>query len=279
VGLIDIGANLAHDSFDADLDEVLARAWQAGLERIVVTGSSRDSALKALQLAQRYTGRLYASAGLHPHHASDWSDELGAVFRELTTHAEVVALGECGLDYFRDLSPRADQRRAFAAQLQLAAELNRPLFLHQRGAHADFHAMLKQQRANLGNVVVHCFTDSRAAMNDYLALDCHIGITGWICDERRGAALLEAVVDIPDDRLLIETDAPYLLPRTAMHRDVRVPRAQDAQERPPKHSSRRNEPACLTWVVKALAAARGQSEQHVAAITSANARRFFGLPG
>jgi TatD DNase family protein len=278
MSISDIDANLAHDGFDADLDEVLARAWQAGLERIVVTGSSRDSALKALQLAQRYPGQLYATAGLHPHHASDWSDDLGQLFRELSAHAEVVALGECGLDYVRDLSPREDQRRAFAAQLQLAAELNQPLFLHQRDAHADFHAMLGEHRPQLSEIVVHCFTDSRAAMNDYLALDCHIGITGWVCDERRGAALLAAVVDIPDDRLLIETDAPYLLPRTAMHRDVRVPRAQDAQERPPKHSSRRNEPAYLTWVVKALASARGQSEAHIAEITARNARRFFRLP-
>ncbi|MGH8461697.1 MAG: TatD family hydrolase [Stenotrophobium sp.] len=275
--MIDIGANLAHDSFDRDLDDVLTRAWNAGLDAIIVTGSSLASAQQAMQLARRHPQKLYATAGLHPHHANEWTPELGEHFHELAAEPEVVALGECGLDYFRDLSPRADQRRAFAAQLELAAQLHKPLFLHQRDAHADFLAMLGEYRTRLGDVVVHCFTDTRAALNDYLALDCHIGITGWICDERRGAHLIEAVRDIPDARLLIETDAPYLLPRNATHRDVQVPQAQDAQERPPKQVHRRNEPCFLLWVVKALAAARGQSEAHVANITTENARSCFGL--
>jgi len=260
VGLIDVGANLSSESFHHDLDTVLARAWDAGLSKIIVTGSSRESALHAAELARQYPGRLYATAGLHPHHASEWSAELGEVFRQLAQQNAVVSLGECGLDYFRDLSPREDQRRAFIAQLEIAAELNMPLFLHQRDAHEDFLAILREWRPRLGNAVVHCFTDTRAAMNDYLALDCHIGITGWICDERRGLHLIEAVRDIPDDRLLIETDAPYLLPRTA-----------------PKQASRRNEPAFLPWIVKALAGARGQAEEEIARLSSANAMRFFRL--
>ncbi|PTU32328.1 TatD family hydrolase [Stenotrophobium rhamnosiphilum] len=260
MGLIDVGANLASESFNQDLDAVLERAWDAGVKQIIVTGSSRESALQAAELARRYPGKLYATAGLHPHHASDWTPELGKLFRELAQQPEVVSLGECGLDYFRDLSPRQDQRHAFIAQLEIAADLKKPLFLHQRDAHEDFLSILREWRPRLSNVVVHCFTDTRAAMNDYLALDCHIGITGWICDERRGAHLIEAVRDIPDDRLLIETDAPYLLPRTA-----------------PKQASRRNEPAFLPWVVKALATARDQSENEIARFTSANASRFFGL--
>lgn len=256
--MIDIGANLAHDSFDADLDAVLARARDAGVTRIVVTGSSRDSSLKARELARRHPQMLAATAGLHPHHASDWNDELAALLRELAGDPCVRSLGECGLDYFRDFSPRTDQQRAFSAQMALAAEMRKPLFLHQRDAHADFLAMLREQRARLGKVVVHCFTDTRAALNDYLALDCHIGITGWICDERRGAHLIEAVRDIPDDRLLIETDAPYLLPRNA-----------------PKRADRRNEPALLPWVVQALAQARGQTAEHIAAIGTRNAQAFF----
>lgn len=259
-GLVDIGANLAHDSFDADLDAVLERAAAAGVAQIVVTGSSADSNLKALDLARRHRGRLYATAGLHPHHAADWNDALAAQMRELATMSEVVALGECGLDYFRNFSSHDDQRRAFAAQLAIAAQTGRPLFLHQRDAHADFQAMLREHRPQLRAVVVHCFTDTQAALEDYLALDCHIGITGWICDERRGAHLIDAVRIIPDERLMIETDAPYLLPRTA-----------------PKVNHRRNEPAYLVWVVRALAAARGQPEDVVAQATSAAARAFFGL--
>jgi TatD DNase family protein len=258
--LVDIGANLAHDSFDADRDAVLARARGAGVTRIVVTGSSLDSSRKALELA-RATPGLYATAGLHPHHASEYSAEHAAAFRELAQHPEVVALGECGLDYFRNYSPHADQVRAFTAQLALAAERRKPVFLHQRDAHADFLPILKEQRAQLADVVVHCFTDTPDALDDYLALGCSIGITGWICDERRGLGLREAAKLIPDDRLLIETDAPYLLPRTA-----------------PKTSHRRNEPMYLPYIVRALAEARGQSEAHVARVTTHNACRFFRLP-
>lgn len=260
--LVDIGANLAHDSFDADREAVLARARAAGVGHIVVTGSSADSSRRALELCRAHPG-LSATAGLHPHHASDYAPAHEALFRELAAQPEVVALGECGLDYFRDYAPRADQRRAFAAQLALAADLRKPVFLHQRDAHADFLPMLREFRPQLAAAVVHCFTDTPAALEDYLALDCAIGITGWICDERRGLALRETVPRIPDERLLIETDAPYLLPRTA-----------------PKNASRRNEPMYLPYVVKALAEARAQDPSHVARITADNARQFFGLaPG
>jgi TatD DNase family protein len=260
--MIDIGANLAHDSFDADRDAVLERAWAAGLDAIVVTGSSFDSNERALRLAQAHPQRLYATAGLHPHHADEWDETHAAQIAQLAQASEVVALGECGLDYFRDLSPRDAQRRAFVAQLGLAIQADKPVFLHQRDAHADFLAILRDYRRALVDCVVHCFTDTQAALDDYLALDCHIGITGWICDERRGRHLLDAVKRIPAQRLLIETDAPYLLPRT-VH---------------PHPSHRRNEPAFLPWVLRAIAAARGEDEAALAAATTENARRFFRLP-
>ncbi|MBI2382699.1 MAG: TatD family hydrolase [Gammaproteobacteria bacterium] len=259
--MIDVGANLAHDSFDHDRDAVLERAAAAGVDAIVVTGSSRDSSVKALDLARAHPGRLYATAGLHPHHAGDWTPELGALLRDLAAHPEVVAMGECGLDYFRNFAPHEAQRRAFAGQLRLVADIGKPVFLHQRDAHADFLPILREFRPQLCDAVVHCFTDTRAALDDYLALGCHVGITGWICDERRGRELYETARHIPDARLLIETDAPYLLPRTA-----------------PKTAHRRNEPACLPWVARALAQARGQDEETVARLTAANARRFFRLP-
>ena len=283
--MIDIGANLAHNSFDADRDAVLQRARDAGVSTIIVTGSSAESSRKALELArasaltptlsQRERGpRLYATAGLHPHHASEYSAEHGALFRELAREDAMVALGECGLDYFRNYSPHADQRRAFAAQLELAIELKKPVFLHQRDAHADFLPLLKEFRPQLADVVVHCFTDTQAALEDYLALDCHIGITGWICDERRGVALRHAVKRIPDDRLLVETDSPYLLPRTAPKPAPSSPRSGRTEGA----GHRRNEPMYLPWVVRALAEARGQTPEHVAAITRRNAERAFRLP-
>ena len=261
-GLVDIGANLASGHFDHDLDAVLERAWAAGVDRIVVTGSSADSNGGALALAQRYPGRLWSTAGLHPHHASDWTPELASRMRDWLAAPQVVAAGECGLDYFRDLSPRAAQRQAFLAQLDLAVASGKPVFLHQREAHADFLPILREYRPQLRAAVVHCFTDTREALEDYLELDCHIGITGWICDERRGSHLLGFMHDIPATRLMIETDAPYLLPRTA-----------------PKswRRSGRNEPALLPHVLQRLAEARGETPESLAALTRATSLGFFDL--
>ena len=263
--MIDIGANLAHESFHPDLEAVLQRAWDAGLERIIVTGSCKDSARQALNLARRYPQRLFATAGLHPHHAAQWSADYERIIRELAADPGLVSLGECGLDYFRNISEPAAQRRAFEAQIGIAIDLGRPLFLHQRDAHTDFLSMIRQHRQDLGNVCVHCFTDTLEAAEDYLALDCHIGITGWICDERRGGHLKSVVPRIPQDRLMVETDAPYLLPRN-------IPRPL----RP--RNARRNEPAFLPYVVQMIADARGQTPDTIADITRDNARRFFNLP-
>ncbi|MDR3416291.1 MAG: TatD family hydrolase [Nevskia sp.] len=259
--MIDIGANLAHDSFDADRDVLLQRAWDAGLEAIVITGSSAASNEQALQLARQHPGRLYATAGLHPHHAVDWDETLAARIAELAREPQLVALGECGLDYCRNYSPHADQRRAFVAQLGLALQADKPVFLHQRDAHADFHAILRDYRRGLAGCLVHCFTDNAEALEAYLALDCYIGITGWVCDERRGLGLRALMPRIPAERLLVETDAPYLLPRTI--------------KPAPKH--RRNEPAYLGWVVRSIAEVRGEDPQALARQTAANARRFFGI--
>ncbi len=259
--MIDIGANLAHDSFDADREALLQRAWDAGLDAILVTGSSAASNEQALRLARTHPGRLWATAGLHPHHAAEWDETLAARIAELAREPEVVALGECGLDYCRNYSPHEDQRRAFIAQLGLAVQADKPLFLHQRDAHADFHAILRDYRRAVPGCVVHCFTDSREALDAYLELDCHIGITGWVCDERRGQGLRELVRHIPAERLLIETDAPYLVPRNL--------------KPAPKH--RRNEPAYLPWVLRGVAEARGEDAAALAAQTTANARRLFGL--
>ena len=266
--LIDIGANLTHESFDHDRDAVLARARAAGVAKLVITGASREHSPKALALAQAFPGVLYATAGVHPHHAVEYTDECDAEMRALHAHPQVVAVGECGLDYFRDFSPRPAQRRAFERQLQLAADLAaegspKPLFLHQRDAHADFLAMMKDFDGRHGPAVVHCFTGTREELFDYLDRDWHIGITGWLCDERRGTHLRELVKHIPADRLMIETDAPYLLPRTVR----------------PQPSHRRNEPMYLAHIVEELARDRGESVEAVAAATTATATAFFRLPG
>jgi TatD DNase family protein len=260
--LIDIGANLGHESFSHDLDAVLARARAAGVVQLVVTGASRDGSRQALALARAHPGLLYATAGVHPHHASEYTEEADAEMRELLRAPEVVAVGECGLDYHRDFSPRPAQRRAFERQLQIAADTGKPLFLHQRDAHADFLAILAEFAGRLGPAVVHCFTGSDEEMRQCLEAGFHIGITGWLCDERRGLHLREMVRHIPADRLMIETDAPYLLPRTVK----------------PAPSHRRNEPMYLRHIVEELARDRGEPVAVTAAASTATARRFFGLP-
>jgi TatD DNase family protein len=258
--LIDIGANLAHDSFDADRDAVLRRAREAGVVHLVITGSSEESTRRAIELSRASPASLSATAGVHPHHAVDLTEATLPALRSLAREPEVRAVGECGLDYFRDFSPRDLQRRAFAWQLELAKELGKPVFLHQRDAHDDFIAILKEHGVSHG--VAHCFTAGEKERDAYLALGLHIGITGWINDERRGQHLREVVRGIPADRLMIETDAPYLLPR-----DIK-----------PAPKSRRNEPHYLPYVVRAIAAARGESPEAVAQASTAAARKFFGLP-
>ena len=259
--LIDIGANLGHESFRPDFDAVLERARAHGVAGIVVTGASAGGSRAARELARAHPGFLHATAGVHPHHAHEYDDATDALLRELARLPEVKAVGETGLDYFRDFSPRPAQRAAFERQLAIAIDLGKPLFLHQRDAHADFIACMDAVRGRIGPAVVHCFTGERAELEDYLARDFHIGITGWICDERRGAHLRELVGLIPADRLLIETDAPYLLPRDLV----------------PRPAHRRNEPMYLAHVCAAVAAARGEPVEQTAALTTANARRFFGL--
>ena len=259
--LIDIGVNLTHDSFDADRDEVIARAHAAGVVQFVVTGASLAGTEAAIALAGTRPGVLYATAGVHPHHAADLDDATAARLGQLALAPAVVAVGECGLDYFRDFSPRDVQRRAFVRQLEIAARSGKPVFLHQRDAHADFAAILREHRAALAGGVAHCFTAGRDELECYLGLDLAIGITGWICDERRGRHLPPLMKEIPAGSLLVETDAPYLLPRDLA----------------PKPASRRNEPCHLPHVAAAVARARGESLAALAAHTTAAARRLFGL--
>ena len=259
--LIDIGANLTHDSFDRDREDVIARAREAGVSRMVVTGASREGSVHARELAELHPEVLFATAGVHPHHAADYDEDTDRTLRALLEDARVVAAGEAGLDYFRDFSPRDAQREAFESQLQMAIDSGKPIFLHLRDAHDDFHTILKEARPALGNIVVHCFTGDRDQLHDYLDLDCHVGITGWICDERRGTHLRDLVGRIPADRLMIETDAPYLLPRTIR----------------PRPKSRRNEPAYLPWVLETVAECVGRPREQVAEETARTARAFFGL--
>jgi TatD DNase family protein len=260
--LIDIGINLGHDSYDADRDAVIGRAVASGVVQMIVTGASIAGSQKALEIARSHPGRLFATAGVHPHHATELTSDSLSILEELAREPEVVAAGECGLDYFRDFSPRAVQREAFHRQLELAARVGKPVFLHQRDAHEDFFAILKEHAEALPGGVTHCFTGGAHELNAYLELGFAIGITGWICDERRGAHLLPLMPAIPAARLLLETDGPYLMPRD-LH---------------PKPSSRRNEPAYLPHIAAVVARARGEPLETLALSSTAATRALFRLP-
>lgn len=260
--LIDIGVNLADKRFAPDRDAVVDRALAAGVEALILTGTHLATSHAVAELAAARPGVLYATAGIHPHHARHFDAATPAALRALAARPEVVALGECGLDFDRDFSPRPTQIEAFETQLALAAELRLPVFLHERAAHATFLTVLRAHRPALIGGVVHCFTGGPAEAEAYLALDLHLGITGWICDDRRADPVRAALPHIPLDRLLIETDAPYLTPRD--HR--------------PKPRNGRNEPALLPHINHALARYTGHDPQALAAATTANARRLFDLP-
>ena len=259
--MIDIGANLTNRAFAGDLDAVLERAWASGVERIVVTGTDVDTSERAIALCAHDPSRLFCTVGVHPHDAAHMREDWLGALERLSRNACVRAIGECGLDFNRNYSPHDAQRRVFDAQLALAGRLGLPVFVHERDAGAVVAEHLARHRATLHDAIVHCFTGDAATLQNYLDLDCHIGITGWICDERRGLELAAIAPRIPDDRLLIETDAPFLLPRTLA----------------PRPANRRNEPAYLIWVARRLAEVRRQTVEHVCAVTAANARRVFAI--
>jgi len=261
--MFEIGLNLTSNQFDKDRADVVERARQAGLGGMLITGTSLEESREAQRLAAQYADFCWSTAGVHPHQASAWNKEVEDALRKLAAEPKVVAIGECGLDFNRNFSTPEDQEIAFSAQLALAAELGLPVFLHCRDAHPRFAQLLEPWLPRLSGAVVHCFTGSREELEHYLALGLSIGITGWVCDERRGLDLREMLPLIPVDKLLLETDAPYLLPR----------------DMPNKPKNRRNEPSFLPHIVSQVAMWRGKAEsaEWLAKATDDNARRLFGL--
>lgn len=259
---IDIGVNLTGSSFKKDVPQVIERALAVGVEKIIITGTDVDHSQQAIELTEKYPSICYATVGLHPHHASDYSSDLGSELREMQSHKNVVAVGECGLDFNRNFSTRKEQIRAFEGQLEIAIDNKKPLFLHQRDAHEDFISILRGCRHDLGQVVAHCFTGTIKEVNDYVILDMYVGVTGWICDERRGQSLQQAVKQIPLDRVMLETDAPYLLPR-------------NLAEKPTEKN--RNEPCYLPHIANAVATHMAVEEEKLIAAAYENSCNFFNI--
>lgn len=262
-GLIDIAVNLTDPVFAHDRELVLARALQAGVKRMVVTASNLEQTHAALKLCAQHPSQLVATAGVHPHHAKEWQQGDEQHLAALLDQPAVCAVGECGLDFNRDFSPRPQQRQVFEHQLELAAAHSMPVLMHERDAHEDFCALVARHRPQLQGALLHCFTGTAAELTRYLELDLYIGITGWVCDERRGQHLLPLLKQIPPQRLLLETDSPYLLPRTLQ----------------PKPKSRRNEPAHLRHICEFVAKELEVDPAQLVAQTTANAERLFGLTG
>ncbi len=256
--LIDSHAHVHFPHFDAARAAVIERARKAGLVAIVDIGTDLASSRAALALAEQHDF-IYATVGVHPHDAKTVDQAVLDELRTLARHSKVVAIGEIGLDYYRDLSPRPVQRRAFADQLALAAELELPVVIHSRDAHDDVLTILRDWASSLpvGRVgVLHTYAAGPERLDDVLAMGFYIGLSGPVTfsNARR---LREVAEMVPLDRLLVETDCPYLTP---------VP-----------HRGKRNEPAYVRYVVEAVARARGASTENTANATTENARRLFGL--
>ena len=261
---VDICFNFGHDSFRRDRELVLERARQAGVRRMVMSGLSIADSEKSLSLAEQYSTsgcELFSAVGVHPHAAQGWCEQDREKLLDLSKHPAALAIGETGLDYFRNFSPRSEQLKALSAQIRIAQDVNMPLFFHQRDAHDDFMAVLKTH-GQLPKAVVHCFSSDRRALEAYLELDFYIGITGWICDDRRGLHLHELVKIIPANRLMIETDAPYLVPK-----DLSL-----------RHRGSRNEPAYLPHIAQRIADCLEMPVAQLAARSCENAQAFFNFP-
>lgn len=258
--MIDIALNLTNAQFAGEQAAVVARAQAAGVSGLILTGTDLANSAQSAALAAQWPGYCFATAGVHPHDAKTFDEHTANHLSVLAGLPQVVAIGECGLDFNRNFSTPAEQEAAFIAQLALAAKLQLPVLLHCRDAHERFIALLKPWLAQLPGAVLHCFTGSDDELDDCLALGLHIGITGWLCDERRGMALRAQVAKIPAGKLMIETDAPFLLPR-------------DLKPRP-----KRNEPAFLPHIAQVIAHCRNEPVEALIAHTRATTMAFFQLP-
>ena len=259
--MIDIGANLLHSQFDSDRIEVIERAFAAGVTRLMLTATDLPTSARAIDFCGDHRD-IRCTAGVHPHEAKVVEDGWETTLRELVVSPLVKAVGEMGLDYNRNFSSPERQRAVFLNQLDIAESVGKPVFVHDREAASDVLSALKS-RDGLAGVVIHCFTGNEKELDNYLSAGYYIGITGWICDKRRGQLLRSIVTRVPLTRLLIETDAPYLLPHNT------------PTEKIPTKNKRRNEPALLIYVAAQLAQLYETDESEIAAATTRNALEFF----
>eukprot|EP01132_Coremiostelium_polycephalum_P002472 gene2472-3058_t len=284
--IIDIGANLSDRAFQKDLDQILTRSYNKGVNKIVITGTSRKSSIRALEIIQENKKNnglveLYSTFGVHPHDSERELKQSPMISQEIKEYIlknkdSVKAVGECGLDFNRNFSGHDYQVEMFRKQIELGIELGLPLFIHERDAHQKFIETVDPyvKSGKMPRSVIHCFTGTEAEAITYVKMGFYIGFTGVITQEKRGFELRSILKKkiIPLDRLMIETDCPYMTPHNI-----------DAKDRPPKGSNnsfvdpRRNEPSYLTYVLKTLADCYKISEEEMATQTTNNTKLFFNL--
>ncbi len=253
--LIDTHAHLQDRKFKKDLDQVMERAAQAGVEKIICIGYDYDSSRETVELARKYE-QVYAVVGVHPHDSSSVTDDILTRLHQLAKDPKVVAIGEMGLDFYRDLSPREDQRQAFRSQIKLARELYKPVVIHDRDAHQEVLDIVKQEKAGKNGGIMHCYSGHLPLAVEFMKEGFHISFAGPISykNARKSA---EVAGRVAADRLLIETDCPYLTPEPLR--------------------GKRNEPAYIKYVAEKLASIRNKTVEEIAYLTSRNAREVYRL--
>ncbi len=257
--IADIACNFTSDRFDNDLDEVIGRAIANNITKFGLICSRLSDLDKLLEIYNRYSKDMFFTIGVHPHHANEINEEYLKKLKEVINNNNPHAIGETGLDFFRNLSSYEEQIFAFEEQIRIAIDTNKPLFLHQRDSHDDFIKILRKYSSDINKSVVHCFTGTKEQLDDYLELDCYIGVTGWICDAKRNIELRKTIKNIPLERLMIETDCPYLIPKNL----------------PNKPKNNRNEPANLNHIASSIAELMNVNEESLKKITFKTSLNFF----
>ena len=260
LGLIDIGANVTHPQLHNQIDKVVENMKAQNIKKVIITSSNLKDTKTALDIINSYPEIFYTTVGFHPHNAKDFSHEKINLIIEHSKNEKVLAIGECGLDYYREYSTQKEQLFCFEEQLKIAKSTGLPIFLHERKAHDDFVIILKKYIFEIEKSVVHCFTGTKNELKVYLDMGCYIGITGWISDPNRGKHLHDLIKYIPEDRLMIETDAPYLMPKNIPFKNNGI-----------------NEPSFLNYVAQSISECLNKDIDYIRKITVNNTKRFFSI--
>ena len=257
--LADSCFNINHESFKNDLGDILDAANNVGVEYFFCPASKEKEIEDLINLSESYQKNIFCSIGIHPHNASDLKPNTIENLKKYLGNQHVKAIGEIGLDYYRNFQSPEIQKKCFNAFLELASTNQYPVFLHHREAFDDFYPMIKNCIGEVPDSIVHCFTGTKSELKKFLDLGLYIGITGWICDPKRGADLREIIKYIPLDRLLIETDAPYLVPKNMVN----------------KPRNNRNEPLFLEHIANDISELLNIDKALLAEETTNNFKKLF----